>query len=179
MLDLGDPVGVMRGFRLGHQGRAFGVGRQNRIQQRGFRRRHFLRHAADPGALGQGDRTALQRQLAPDQAEEQEQHEQHEGAGRHRGEGQHGGVPLGGLGGHAYRVVAQIGGPPGRGRAGRLTVGGEVALGQGGQLLRQLAIQETQCIGPARAQHAPVVKARCALQCIGIRSHVADYHEAL
>ncbi len=69
-LDLGDPVGIVGGFRLGHQTCALGIGRQDRVEKRGFRRGHLLRDAADPGALGQGDRATFQRQLTPDQAEQ-------------------------------------------------------------------------------------------------------------
>ena len=35
VLDVGDPVRVGRGFGLGHQARAFGIGSKHRIQQRG------------------------------------------------------------------------------------------------------------------------------------------------
>jgi len=70
VLHLGNPVRVRRRFSLGHQGRAFGIGLQDRVQQRGGRRRHFLRHPPDPRPAGQGDFAALQRQLAPDQAEQ-------------------------------------------------------------------------------------------------------------
>jgi hypothetical protein len=66
-LHLGDTVGVLAGVR--QQGRAFLVGCQHRLQQREFRPRRFLRHAAHTGARRQGNRATIQRQLSPDQAE--------------------------------------------------------------------------------------------------------------
>ena len=69
-LNFRDPVRVGRNFGLRQQGGAFGVRFQHRVDQRGRRRRHLLRHAADPGARGDRDVAPLQRQLLADQPEQ-------------------------------------------------------------------------------------------------------------
>jgi hypothetical protein len=69
-LDLRDPVGVMRRLGLRQQRRALLVGRQNRVEQALLAGGRLLRHAADAGAPGRLDLAAVERQLAPDQAEQ-------------------------------------------------------------------------------------------------------------
>ena len=69
-LHLGDAVGLGRGLGLGHETCALGVGGQHRVEQRGLGGRHLLRHAADAGAAGQGDRAGVQHQFAADQFEQ-------------------------------------------------------------------------------------------------------------
>ena len=69
-LDVGDALGVACAFGLGDQRRPLGVGREHEVDQRLRPARRFLLDAAEPGALGRGDRAALGRELAADQAEE-------------------------------------------------------------------------------------------------------------
>jgi hypothetical protein len=69
-LDLGDAVGVGRGFRFRQQRGAFGIGLEHGVDQARLRRRGLLRHAADPGAAGDLDLAGIGGELAPDQPEE-------------------------------------------------------------------------------------------------------------
>ena len=69
-MDLGDPVRVLRTFRLRHQRRALHVRLQHRVDQARPRRRRLLRHAADPRPPRHLDLAAVERRLAADQPEE-------------------------------------------------------------------------------------------------------------
>ncbi len=69
-LDIGDAVGIRRGFRLLHECEAFGIGCENRVEQGLRPARRFLRDMAEDRLAGHGDRAAFKRNLAEDQLEE-------------------------------------------------------------------------------------------------------------
>ncbi len=63
-------MGIRRGVAFGQQRGAFLIRVQHGVQDAAVGGGRFLRHAPDPGARGQADLPAIQRQLTPDQPEQ-------------------------------------------------------------------------------------------------------------
>ncbi len=69
-LNLGDAVGILRGFGFGEEGVALLVRLQHNLDQALRAVRRFLGERADTPARGNGDAAGFERQIAPDRGEQ-------------------------------------------------------------------------------------------------------------